>query len=108
VRSVYFLAFAAICTGCALQPRDQGYARSILDRPLPTGETKVDQECDFLIREIIRQKTMAQALPSNDLLPETALAIQRATQTNIAALELRAKQVPCPPGPDHDDPDRAH
>jgi hypothetical protein len=85
---------------CAQEPRDLGYARSILDRPLPADEASAAHECDFLDREIARQKAIETALPSNDLLPETALAIQKATQTNIAALELRAKQAACISPPD--------
>jgi len=53
-------------------------------------------EWDFLDSEIMRQEGMAHALPKNDLLPETALAIQKATQTNLAALRLRATQIACP------------
>jgi hypothetical protein len=91
------LAFLVALAACVQQPRDQGYARSILDRPLPVGKSGINRECDFLFHEIARQEEMAQALPSVDLLPETALAIQKATQTNIAALELRVKQSACVP-----------
>jgi hypothetical protein len=91
------LTVVAALSSCAEQPRSDGYARSILDRPLPANESSVARECDFLDHEIARQKAIETALPSNDLLPETALAIQNATQTNIAALELRAKQAACTP-----------
>jgi hypothetical protein len=89
------LAVPAIMSCCAQQPRSDGYARSILDRPLPADEATAARECNFLNSEIARQKTMEKALPSNDLLPETALSIQKATQTNIAALELRARRAGC-------------
>lgn len=82
---------------CAPAPDDRGYAKYILDRPPPANGANKTQECDFLLREITRQKAVAQALPANDLLPETALAIQKATQTNIDALKLRATQLSCPP-----------
>jgi hypothetical protein len=89
------LAVLAIMNCCAQQPRSDGYAQSILDRPLPADEATAARECDFLNSEIARQKTIEKALPSNDLLPETALFIQKATQTNITALKLRAKRAGC-------------
>jgi hypothetical protein len=92
---ILLLAVVAALSGCAEQPRGDGYARSILDRPLPANEASVARECDFLDREIARQKAIETALPSNDLLPETALTIQKATQTNIAALALRANRAGC-------------
>ena len=65
------------------------------------------QECAFLDSEIIRQENAARLVPPDQLLPETALAIQKATETNIAALRLRAAQLACPPsvstGLDHSD-----
>jgi hypothetical protein len=82
---------------CAQQPRDQDYARSILDRPLPSAREGALQECDFLASEIVRQENATRLVPQDQLLPETVLAIQKATQTNIAALKLRAKQLACPP-----------
>ncbi len=90
---------AAALSGCA-QPDGQGYARAIVDRPLPAGSDSIARECDFLNSEISRQQSMASAMPSRDLLPQTALAIQKATQTNIAALKSRAAQMSCPVPPD--------
>ena len=95
VSKILMLATAIALSCCAPQPNSQDYARSILDRPLPADEASAVRECDFLDREIARQKTIEKALPSNDLLPETALFIQKATQTNITALELRARRAGC-------------
>ena len=90
------VAFAVALTGCAPKPDDQGYAKYILGRPPPAGEANIARECGFLFQEIARQTAAAQALPTNDMLPETAAAIQKATQTNIAALKQRAAQLACP------------
>src|ERR1700722_9857290 len=95
VSKILMLAIAIALSCCAPQPNSQDYARSILDRPLPADEASAAGECDFLNREIARQKAIEHALPNNDLLPKTALAIEKATQTNIAALELRAKRAAC-------------
>jgi hypothetical protein len=95
IREAALLILAAALPGCA-QPDGQGYARAIVDRPLPTETDGIARECGFLNAEIVRQQSMAQAMPSQDLLPETAQAIQKATQTNIAALKSRAAQMSCP------------
>jgi hypothetical protein len=92
---ILLLAIAIALSCCAPPPDSQDYARSVLDRPLPADEASAAGECDFLNREIARQKAIETVFPSNDLLPETALAIKNATQINIVALELRAKQVGC-------------
>jgi hypothetical protein len=44
---------------------------------------------------MVRQKAIAQTTSGADMLPETALAIQNATQANIAALQSRASVVQC-------------
>jgi hypothetical protein len=90
---------AAALSGCA-QPDGKGYARAIVDRPLPAGRDNSMRECAFVNSEIARQQSMAEAVPTQDLLPETAQAIQKATQTNIAALKSRATQMSCPISPD--------
>jgi hypothetical protein len=95
VSKILLVAIAIALSCCTHQPNSQDYARSILDRPLPADEKGVGGECDFLHREIARQKAIKTVLPSNDLLPETARAIEKATQTNIVALELRAERVGC-------------
>jgi hypothetical protein len=99
IREAALMILAAALSGCA-QPDGQGYARAIVDRPLPTKTDSIARECGFLNAEIMRQQSMAQAMPSQDLLPETAQAIQKATQTNIAALKSRAAQMSCPAPPD--------
>jgi hypothetical protein len=99
MRITTVFALATALGSCAQQPRDQDYARSVLDRPLPTAKESALQECAFLDSEIIRQQNAARFVPQDQLLPETALTIQKATQTNIAALKLRASQLACPPRP---------
>lgn len=99
IREMALVMLAAALSGCA-QPDSQGYAHAIVDRPLPTSTDNIARECGFLNAEIVRQQSMAQAMPSQDLLPETAQAIQKATQTNIAALKSRATQMSCPVPPD--------
>jgi hypothetical protein len=99
IRGTALMILAAGLSGCA-QPDGQGYAHAIVDRPLPTRTDSIARECGFLNAEIVRQQSMAQAMPSQDLLPETAQAIQKATQTNIAALKSRAAQMSCPVPPD--------
>ena len=94
-RSVAFLVVTVTLGGCA-QPDGLGYARSILDRPLPAARESALRECAFLDTEITRQENAARLVPPEQLLPETALAIQKATQTNIAALKLRATRLNCP------------
>jgi len=107
IRIAALFVLAAALGSCAGQPNDQGYARFILDRPLPTAKESVLQECAFLDSEIIRQENAGQFVPHDQLLPETALTIQKATQTNIAAMKLRVSQLACPPsastGSDHPD-----
>jgi len=93
---VAIVSISMVAAGCAGRPREDGYARAILDRPVPAGIENTARECYFLDSEITRQEDVAHALPQNDLLPQTALAIQKATQTNIAALRLRATQIACP------------
>jgi hypothetical protein len=97
MRNVALLLLAVAIQGCAQQPDSEGYARSILDRPIPAAKASVLQECAFLVSEIARQENAAQLVPPDQLLPETALAIRKATQTNIAALKLRATQLACSP-----------
>jgi hypothetical protein len=89
------VALFAILAGCA-PPDDQGYAHAVLDRPLPAAKDSTARECDFVNSEIARQKAMASAVPQKDLLPQTAAALQKATQTNIAALQTRATALGCP------------
>ena len=104
-RNAALLLLAVALQGCAQRPDSEGYARSILDRPLPAAKASALQECAFLDSEIIRQENAAQLVPPDQLLPETALAIQKATQTNIAALRLRAAQLACPTSVGSDHPD---
>ncbi|HEY2007422.1 MAG TPA: hypothetical protein VGH23_00425 [Rhizomicrobium sp.] len=99
------MLLAAAIQGCAQRPDGGGYARSILDRPLPAAKASALQECGFLISEIIRQENAARLVPPDQLLPETALAIRNATQTNIAALKLRAAQLACPASAGSEHPD---
>jgi hypothetical protein len=99
IRNALLFVLAVALGSCAPQPNDQGYAQSILDRPLPAARENALQECAFLDSEIGRQENAARLVPQDQLLPETALAIQKATQTNITALKLRASQLACPPGP---------
>ena len=99
MRNASLFLLAMILGSCAQQPNDHGYAQYILDRPLPAAREGALQECDFLASEIVRQESAAQLVPRDQLLPETALAIQKATQTNIAALKLRAAALACPAPP---------
>jgi hypothetical protein len=104
-RAICLMAFVATLISCAPKPDDHGYAKYILERPAPEDEASASRECDFLFREIDRQKAIEEDSSSKDFLPETALAIQKATQINIAALKHRANQLACPP-PDRDRSDR--
>lgn len=105
LRNAALLLLAAAIQGCAQQPDSGGYAQSILDRPIPAAKASALQECGFLISEIIRQENAARLVPPDQLLPETALAIRNATQTNIAALKLRAAQLACPASAGSEHPD---
>ena len=105
MRNAALLLLAAALQGCAQQPDSEGYARAILDRPMPAAKASALQECAFLDSEIIRQENAARLVPPDQLLPETALAIQKATQTNIAALKLRATRLACPTSAGSDHPD---
>jgi hypothetical protein len=99
IRELALVMLAATLPGCA-QPDGKGYARAIVDRPLPVGRDSSLRECAFVNSEIARQESMAEAVPPQDLLPETIQAIRKATQTNITALKSRATQMSCPVSPD--------
>jgi hypothetical protein len=89
------VAVSLILAACAQQNNAQSYGQAVLNRPLPANAAEFSTECSFLDSEIARQKAIALTASSPDLLPDTAVAIQNATRSNIAALQSRALIVQC-------------
>ncbi len=79
----------------AQQPNDHSYAQYYPGSSAAGGKRKAPcRNVTSWLPEIVRQgKSPHNFVPRDQLLPETALAIQKVTQTNIAALETAGRRV---------------
>jgi hypothetical protein len=90
-----FILLSVLLAACTQQTDQKTYSQSVLDRPLPVDAEQVTRECAYLNTEILRQNNIAQSASLAGLLPDTAQAIQNATQNNIIALRSRASTLRC-------------